>query len=655
MSNLRYILASLWHHARLHASVAAGVAIATAVVTGALIVGDSVRGSLRTLTLERLGNIETVLTAGQPFRTALGEELLDRAAKRSLDLEVAPLILSRGTLKSGGKQPRLAADVSVIGYDAAFGQVGGMLPELGRREVAITQRLQTELGIEVGDDLLLRLPASTSLPGDSTLAEKEDTLVSRRFRVTTILPNEGIARFSLQPNQRAPRNAFVALSELQNLYDWENKANALAVGQQADSSLDSQAFWLQLKEFPLHPELGDLGLSLTKIGAEDNEGATQITSHGMVLPDHVVHVIRNDLASTKPQEIVTYLANTIEVGQRKIPYSTITGVESAAAIGPLLDERGSPLEIADDEIVLNNWAASDLKAELGTEVVVTYYEPETTHGNLRVATPLKLKLKAIVPLAEDGGNPTLAADPLLTPELPGVTDQRSISDWDLPFELVEEVRPQDEDYWDTHRTTPKAFVSLATAKRLWNTRWGTVSALRFPAVPNQDLAKSITEILDPAELGMGWLPVRLQGLAAAKGTTAFEGLFLGFSFFLMASALLLVNLLFKLGVETRASEVGTLAAVGYSPGRIRRLLVAETVLVAGVGALAGVAIGVGYAKLMTYGLSTWWVAATVEPFLSLHVTVNSLIGGFVVGIIVALLTTALARCANWSDFPLGNC
>ena len=55
--------------------MALGVAVATAVLTGALLVGDSVRGSLRDLTLQRLGRIDSVLVAGHMFRAALADEL----------------------------------------------------------------------------------------------------------------------------------------------------------------------------------------------------------------------------------------------------------------------------------------------------------------------------------------------------------------------------------------------------------------------------------------------------------------------------------------------------------------------------------------------------------------------------------------------------
>ncbi len=166
------------------------------------------------------------------------------------------------------------------------------------------------------------------------------------------------------------------------------------------------------------------------------------------------------------QPIVTYLANTIAVGQlaneRKIPYSTIAGVDSTAQLGPVLDDGGKPIQLADDEIVLNRWAADDLKAQVSDPVTISFYEPESTHGRLREhRPPAVFKLRAIAELKGKGGRPTAAADPRLTPEMPGVTDQKSISDWDLPFELVEKIRPQDEEYWDQYRTTPKAFVSLA--------------------------------------------------------------------------------------------------------------------------------------------------------------------------------------------------
>ncbi len=63
----RMIRAGMRHSWRVSASVALGVGTATAVIVGALLVGDSMRGSLRALTVERLGNTEAAVLPGGFF------------------------------------------------------------------------------------------------------------------------------------------------------------------------------------------------------------------------------------------------------------------------------------------------------------------------------------------------------------------------------------------------------------------------------------------------------------------------------------------------------------------------------------------------------------------------------------------------------------
>ena len=93
MTSPRFILASLRHYRRIHLAVALGVAVATAVLTGALLVGDSVRGSLRDLTLQRLGRIDAVLVAPHFFRAALAGELAEEAAFKQSFAAAEPAIL----------------------------------------------------------------------------------------------------------------------------------------------------------------------------------------------------------------------------------------------------------------------------------------------------------------------------------------------------------------------------------------------------------------------------------------------------------------------------------------------------------------------------------------------------------------------------------
>ena len=139
-------------------------------------------------------------------------------------------------------------------------------------------------------------------------------------------------------------------------------------------------------------------------------------------------------------------------------------------------------------------------------------------------------------------------------------------------------------------------------------------------------------------MGFVFQPVKQQGLAAAAGTTPFGVLFLAFSCFIIVAAVMLVALLFRLGIERRAAEIGILLAVGFPRRQVARLLAAEGLLVAAGGSLLGVAAGVGYAALLLAGLETWWLAAVVTPFLHLYVTPQSLAIGGVSGLLIAGLT-----------------
>ncbi|MEX0611385.1 MAG: ABC transporter permease, partial [Pirellulales bacterium] len=220
MTALRFIIASLRHYRRIHVAVALGVAVATAVLTGALLVGDSVRGSLRDLTLQRLGRIDSALVAPHLFRAALAEELAADASFQKHFTAAEPAILTSGTLQSGGAaDTRRATAVSVIGCRAEFWSLGhgGPKQPLAEDQIALTELLARELNVEAGNDVLLRIPVAGAIPTDSPLGNKKFEKISnsRQLKVAAVLPHEGLARFGLTPTQHVPRNVFVPLPTLQ--------------------------------------------------------------------------------------------------------------------------------------------------------------------------------------------------------------------------------------------------------------------------------------------------------------------------------------------------------------------------------------------------------------------------------------------------------
>ena len=685
MTLLRVITGGLRYHWRIHVAVALGVLAATAVLTGALAVGDSVRYSLRRLALDRLGRIDEVLVVDRFLRQELAGELASQPKFKEHFASATPAILfPSATAESAGEKRRLAANVQVLGVEPAFWDlsVGHSRPKQSPAdgEVILNAPLASELNVKVGDSLVLRFGKADQVPADSPLGRRSGQVASLpELTVSEIIPAEGLGRFSLQPSQIAPRSAFVSLAAMQGALDVAGKANTIFVGGLNADVPAPPAASGELAQL-LTPRLTDDGLALKHVKMTFGEGQAartiyeyySLTSDRMLLDTATERAVQRAFAAERPQPLLTYLANSIQKltdgaadDKARIPYSTITAIDPAPG-GPLVDADGKPLPpLADDEIVLTSWAAEDQQAKVGDKIRVTYFDPETVHGAERESSA-EFRVAAIVPLTEPASPftrrtpavyeqpPTSANDPDLTPEVKGITDQASIANWDPPFPFERgRIRPQDDEYWENHRTTPKAYVSLRTGQRLWGSRFGSVTSFRIPAnsgVSVESLEKQfLAEVGQSRErLGLDFNPIKRQSLVASAGTTPFDVLFLLLSMFIIAAALMLVWLLFRLGVEQRASEIGLLLALGWSRPQVRRLLLLEGSVVAAIGAALGVLGGIGYAWLMIVGLRTWWVGAIASPFLLLHVTLLSATVGFAAGLIVSLVTIwfSLGRVKN---------
>ncbi len=687
MTSWRLVIRSLTFHWRVHAAVVLGVAAATAVLTGALLVGDSVRGSLRGLVLDRLGKIDALLISPRFFRAELASELAAKPAFTArYDQAIPAILFPQGTVENTtDDRVTRASRILIVATPNSFWDLDtkAVRPKVvpGEDEVVLNEPLAHELGATVGSTITLRLPeAANAIPAESPLGEKEDRVRGiPGLEVVAIVPADGLGRFGLTPSQSLPMVAFTHLTTVQNSLRLDGQVNTIMVSSLAKEPSPNADDCLELNRL-LDPRLADYGLSLSQIRLprmEDNSTPnnaipdyTSLTSDRMILDDEVADVATNAFAGFSAQGVLTYLANALvplnDQGQETpdggIPYSTVAAVDSRAQLGPLLDAAGDPLPpLGDDEIVVNSWVAEDQNLTTGARLRVYYYLPETTDRQPQ-ETYRDFTVKAIVPITTPAKPfsgkrpavydkpPTLANDKDLTPEVRGVTDQDSIENWDTPFDLERNVRTQDERYYDQHRLTPKAFVSLSTGQSLWGSRFGDHTSWRIstPAnLPDNDSQAFRQRLEDAflqqaeksqARLGLAFQPVKWQGLKAASGTTPFDVLFIALSSFLIAAALMLVSLLFRLGVDQRADQLGLLLAVGVPRTQTARLLRREGTLVAAFGSLLGVALGIGYAWLMLAGLRTVWLGAVVTPFLVFHASTVSLIAGYLLGILVCSLT-----------------
>jgi ABC-type lipoprotein release transport system permease subunit len=602
------ILRNLRYYARTNLAVVLGAATGTAVLAGSLVVGDSVRASLRDLVTSRLGRTETVIASSGFFREALAQ-----------DFSGACPLIAMESFVTHEATGRRASRVDVYGVDARFLKFHGRegaAEAPGNRDVLLSEALAAELGAKPGDSILLRVPKPSDIPVESLHGRKDDTGRTLRLTARQTLGAGAMGEFSLRPQQAPSRAVFVSLSRLQRDLDRAGRANAILLPQAIPDKTDLARAW----------KLEDAGIKVRVIGAAN---ALSVEADGALVNDALsasAQAVAAKLGMTATP-LFTYLANSVRVEGREVPYSLVTAMPFDAGASP-------------DSMVLNDWAAADLKARVGDRVRIEYYV-WTPDGSLATRTA-DFRLSRIEPMRG------VFADRDLAPEYPGITSTRSLHDWDPPFPMdLGRVRPRDEDYWDRFRTTPKAFIPIARGQELWQSRFGKLTSLRVAPRAGMGLeearaafARELRDTLDPGRMGLAARAVRAQGIEASEGSTDFGEYFVYFSFFLVMSALLLTGLFFKLGVEQRMREIGTLRAAGFSEAAIRRVFLWEGAALAAAGSVLGVAAAAVYAGLILAGLRTWWVDAVGTRLLTLHLALEPLSYGASGGIAAAFLAIA---------------
>lgn len=653
MRPARLVVASLVFHARAHAATLAGIAAASAVLTGALVLGDSVKASLARALALRLGRVESVLGNGERF---FGLDLGQRLAAHA-PVEVAPAIQLPAVAALPDGSRRLA-DVQLLGVEPSFFALaprpGDSVPPPG--EAWAGAELARALAVAAGDELVLRVPRPSDTSRELALVSVEEAIRPLRVRVTRVLADEDFGAFSLEAGAGPRANLFVERAWLAERLEVEGRANRLFLAGRASflprpepdaattpvASFYTQApgnrgrfqvdldglagsFGLRLHD-PVREawELDDVGLAWRAAGE-----ARGLVSDQVFLAEPLVEAVAS--LEPAPLGVLGYFVNGISKGARTTPYSTV------AALGAL-DGRPAPDlggwrealgTLGPDEIALNAWTAQDLQASVGDEITLAYFVlgsgrrlEERTHA---------FRLARVLPM--EG----LGADPSLSPEFPGIGDAENCRDWDpgIPLDL-ERLRDEDEEYWDRWRGAPKAFVSLDAARTLWGNRFGALTELRVePGREGQVLERLRT--LDPGALG---LPVR-EVAREASATSDFGGLFLGLSCFLIASALLLTGLFFGFSVERRAPELGVLRVCGFGARRVAALQLGEALLLCTLGAGLGVALGLGYTQALLAALERTWRGAVGRTELVFHAAPATLALSFGLSVGLALGAVAL--------------
>jgi hypothetical protein len=620
------ILRTLAYFWRSHVAVAAGVAVATAVLAGALMVGDSVSGSLADLVDQRLGPIDHVLVGPYDFPSTLAGRLGGDEGFTEDFAGAWPAIVVRGSLSrdpaAGG--PRRAAGARVLAAEAESLAVPA-------EQCIVNDALAEDLSIRAGERVELRVVAVEDVPRDAALGSRAADVRVLSLTVVRIASEPGVRKwFNLEGGQRVPRNCWVNFTDLADALGRPGRANCLFVsarphGRSAEAAARLDAALGRVAT------LEDYGL---RFRDAVEPAVSVLESRRIFLPPPLVAAGRRvgRRLGVAVTAVSTHLANTIErqaaAGRpaRRIPYSVVSGMG-----------RPPGGALGEEEICLTRWAADaeDLAAREGDRVRLSFYRRTPDGRMVETDGGASFRVARIVPTAGIG------ADHTLTPPFEGITDAASINDWEPPADLkldLRRIRPRDEQYWEDHKAAPKAFVSLAAARRLWGSALGGLTSLRVPADRRAEFAAALRNELVPASMGLAFRPIRAFQSGAAGGSTDFGQLFIGFSFFLICSAAMLVGLLFRLSIERRGAQIGLLQAIGFTPQAVRRQQAGVGMILAVGGAAVGVGGAVGYAAVMMHGLNTWWSAAVGGGFLRLHVRPLTLGIGYVAGVLVSLLS-----------------
>ncbi|MEI7422983.1 MAG: ABC transporter permease [Prolixibacteraceae bacterium] len=593
------MLRSIWFYRRLNLTVILGVALSTAILLGAMIIGDSVRFSLQQLTYARLGRTSQVITAGERlFSKRLSEDI-----SRNSGLRTTALLRSNGVgIINGGKSQ--FNQLAVWGVDSALSYFAGVpgLFDLQGSEAAINENFARLADLKSGDELTIRVKKLNAFPANTPFVSASETSVSFRITVKKILKSNELGNFNLQNIQTSPRNIFLNLTWLNEQMGLQQKANVVLVNEGAEDKNFSQIIQQSWK-------LEDLNLFIRENPVLNY---TELLSDRVFIEPTIEKFCSTAVKGSHP--VFTYFVNNFQSKGKSSPYSFVSTCDT----------------LSGRQILVNDWLAKDLGLQLKDSISLSYFEV----GPLRELKQKETLFKVNNIARMEGA----FADPNLMPVIPGLSDAGNCRDWKagIPVDL-KKIRPKDEDYWKQFKGTPKAFVSIETARELWGNRFGQSTAIRLKGSQKIEFEQVILKGIEPGKVGFEIKNSRKEGLAAAANGVDFGQLFIGLSFFVLIAAFLLIHLLLRLYIGYRKNEISTLKALGFTNNKIKRLFLVEGSVLALVGILIGIPLSIGYNYLILKAINTIWVDIVRTSIASIYVSFTTVSLGVIIISAIAFL------------------
>lgn len=298
------------YYKKFYRLIAVAIAVMTAVLTGSLVLGDSVRGSLVERVSERLGNSETLIQTGTGF-------LSDSILNNEILSDAKGYLLSEGFISSEGKM----IPVMVWGTDN---------DSLNYDEATLNPQLSTLISNPsslTSNPIVLHLP-SNNLVGSSSLFISQSHATQLRLTVKGIKSAQDGGNILLHNEQVRPLNVFINRQQLAEALGVKGKVNVIL----SPNNITSDAFHSIWRPH-------DSGLK------HINDSIVGIDR--VFLPHSVVETLN---PSTR---YLAYFVNSLGT----IPYSFVTATD----------------RLKGDETILTDYAARRMNAYVGDSVTMEYY------------------------------------------------------------------------------------------------------------------------------------------------------------------------------------------------------------------------------------------------------------------------------------------
>ncbi len=570
------------------------IVLLSAIITGSLFTGHSVRASLLKSSSEKLGNAGILISSGlRYFNGSLAERISAETGEKTI------AILETDGYCQNFKTGATALNTKIYGITDSFWPFQGIdSVSIKPGTVAVNNKLARHLGISEGDEIIIRFRNLDPIPANAPFAPSKEENLSKVLKVGDVLDSQQSGNFSMGISQLDPMNIFINMADLSAGKNDKSRANRLLIHN--DSELPVNYYYEALKK---HITPSDIGLTVRR---SQKTGEPELISDRIFIDSAIVSDIVSLLPSASP--VITYLGNDFGVNGNSTPYSFIS------AFGD---------DIGENEIKITRWLADDLDANKGDTLLLTWYDPAYSTNILEEKSESFI-ISQIVP---DGH---LYSDPSLMPDFPGISASTTCSGWDagIPI-LMEKIREKDEEYWNKYRGTPKAFLSYKTGKRLWGNNFGPATALRFPVtLETYSITDILTGSLDPHTTGFVISDAQKNSNTAAGESVDFSTLFLSLAFFIIVSCIILLSLALSMFFDTRKEQLRTYFALGFKNSYIRRLLLSETMVISVAGTVPGIFLGYLLNIVTIKALNSVWSGAVQTSTLSAHFSIVPLIIGF---------------------------